>query len=55
MKEANLEGHPCVTDRKDGKLWFRVWKKGKTRHGGQEFTLKLTDNERIKLIHMLSE
>lgn len=54
MKEANLEGHPCVTDRKDGKLRIRVWRK-KQGNTHPEFTLKLTDDERIKLIHMLSE
>ena len=29
MKEDNFEGHPCVTDRKDGKLRIRVWRKGR--------------------------
>ncbi len=56
MKEALLEEHPCKIDQKDGKLRIRFWPKDpKSKSGNCEFTLKLNDNERMKLIHMLSE
>ena len=55
LTEEIIEEHSCVGDRKDGKLRFRVWPKKVGTNGGCEFTLKLTDKERIALIHMLSE
>lgn len=51
MKENNFEEHPCTVDKKDEKLRIRFWPKNKSRNGNCEFTLKLTDVERIQLIH----
>ena len=56
MKEAILEENYCNVDQKDGKTRFRVWAKDPNSTSVQpKLTIKLTDKERLKLIHMLSE
>ncbi len=57
MKEAILEDNPVKVDKKDGKTRLRVWPKNPdpNTRGDCKFTIKLTNEERIKLIHMLSE
>ena len=53
--KKDFEEHPCVVDHKDGKIRIRFWPKNQSTNGNCEFTLKLTDKERLELIHMLSE
>lgn len=61
MKEAILEDNPVKVDKKDGKTRLRVWPKNPdpNTRGDCKFTIKLTikltNEERLKLIHMLSE
>ena len=50
-----FEDHTCVVDRDNDKVRIRVWPKNRGIEGHQEFTLHLTDKERLDLIHMLSE
>ncbi len=52
-----FDTHLCIIDKcKDGKTRVRFSNKyAKTMKGDCGFTLKLTDEERLGLIHMLSE
>ncbi|MCJ8307340.1 MAG: hypothetical protein HRU07_09855 [Nitrosopumilus sp.] len=57
MTEERLDTHMCVVDNEDGneKRRIRIWDKNTDTSGNCRITLKLTKEERLKLIHMLSE
>jgi len=61
--EEILDTHICLVDRKDehgklpdGKIRLRFSNRNAVQMSGDTgFTIRLTDKERLKLIHMLSE
>ena len=55
--EERLDTHMCVVDNveQDRKKRIRIWDKNTNTSGNCRITLKLTKEERLKLIHMLSE
>ena len=55
--EERLDTHMCIVDNEeiDGKRRVRIWDKNTDTSGNCRITLKLTKEERLKLIHMLSE
>ena len=57
--ESRFDTHLCSIDEhknEDGKIRVRFWDRDKKDTTGNcRITLKLTDKERLDLIHMLSE
>ena len=55
--EERLDTHMCIVDNEeiDGKRRVRIWDKNTDTSGNCRITLKLIKEERLKLIHMLSE